>query len=209
MNYYKRMKPALFGINLFLALFVSLVSIARADGLIAVLEQVQGTIMIDHGDGYAIANAGDDIRPGDRILVLENSRGKLVNGDCVLNLSNNSIHTIRQQSPCQVSGRSVKYIGPLYAAAIGIVKPETKPEEIEKPPQAATPDTAATPDAAATTDTDEQEKVVEQTPTDTTKSGAAAKGPSPKAIAIGVGIAAALAAIGGGGGGGNASTPDH
>ena len=203
MNHIKKMKTTLLGINLFLALFVSMASIARADSLIAELEQVQGTIMIDHGDGYAIANAGDDVRPGDRILVLENSRGKLVNGDCVLNLSDNSIHTIRQQSLCQVSGRTVKYIGPLYAAAIGIVKPETKPEEIEKPPQ------AATPDAAATTDTDEQEKVVEQTPKDTTKSGVAAKGLSPKAIAIGAGIAAALAAIGGGGGGGNASTPAH
>jgi len=170
---------------------------------VATLEHLQGMIMIDRGDGYAIANTGDVIHPGDRVLVMEGSAGRVVDGDCVLHLGDNSLHTVGNQYPCRESGHSVKYIGPLYAAAIGIVKPKTRTEEIEKPPE------PSTPDATTTSDTTGEGKVVEQAPDNKTKQGATAKGLSPRAIAIGAGIAAALAAIGGGGGGGNASTPDH
>jgi len=187
--------------NCLLAILLGLISTTevRAQAVVATLEQLHGMIMIDRGDGYAAANAGDAVYVGDRILVMEESAGSVINGSCALRLRNNSLYIVGQQDACQAENISKRQAGPLYAAAIGIVKPKTETEEIEKPPQSSQPETTA------------PDQTVRQTPAAETTSAATAKGISPKAIAIGAGIAAALAALGGGGGGGggNTSTPDH
>lgn len=179
---------------------------------VAVLDHVQGTVMIDRGDGFAIARDGDVVYQGDRVLVMQASTGKLINDRCSLQLDSNSLHTLRDQEPCQDDGHVVRPLGPLYAAAIGVIKPksepeEPEPEEIEKPPTASQPDTTQ-----STTSEQPGETAAMPPPSggETETASASAKRPSSNAILIGVGVAAALAAIGGGGGGsGNASTPDH
>lgn len=170
---------------------------AQAD--VATLGHLHGVVMINHGDGYAIAKDGDVIHTGDHILVMEESAVRVASGHCILHLSENSLRIIGPQGVCETEHLADRHVGPLYAAAIGVIKPKTEPEpeEIEKPPEAPPPGTA-TPD-----------KVVKKTPDEKTKSAATAGGISSRAIMIGAGVAAALAALGGGGGGGNASTPDH
>lgn len=196
-----KLRRVFFGFSCSLALCTSLFSVTdvSAGVMVATLKELQGVIMINRGDGFAIANSGDALNAGDRIMVMEESSASVANERCVILLEGNSVYIIEQQDPCLSDRHSSRYTGTLYAAAIGIIKPKTKTEEIEKPPVSSTSDTAVS------------DKVVKQTPEEKTKSEATAKGLSPRAIAIGAGVAAALAALGGGGGGGggNASTPDH
>lgn len=196
-----KLKRVFFGFSCSLALYTSLFSVTdvSAGAMAATLKESQGVIMINRGDGFAIANSGDALYIGDRIMVMEESSASVANERCVIRLESNSVYIIEQQDPCLSDRHSARYTGTLYAAAIGVIKPKTRTEEIEKPPTSSTSDTTVS------------DKDAKQPSEEKTTSGTAAKGLSPRAIAIGAGIAAALAALGGGGGGGggNASTPDH
>jgi len=168
---------------------------------VATLEKTLGMVMVDHGDGFAIATSGDVVGEGDRIMVMEDSSGDLVSGHCIAHLKSHSRNIIGSRGACRDNLLSAEYpgkfTGTLYAAAIGVVKPKTKTEDIEKPP------------VDTSTETAEPDQVAKQTTDDETKPDATQPKVSPRAIMIGVGVAAALALIGGGGGGGNAATPDH
>ena len=168
---------------------------------VATLAKTQGMVMIDRGDGFAIAASGDGVVEGDQILVMENSSGELVSGDCKVNLSSNARYHVGSQGAYQTGCHSDAFsgvsTGTLYAAAIGVVKPRTKADDIEKPPA----DTGT-----ETTDSTEPDQVANQTPDSQSAPDEAHPKISSQAIIIGAGVAAALALIAGGG---NSSTTSH
>ena len=187
-----------------LALSAGLLSFAAgyAAAPVATLRDIQGMVMVDHGNGFAMAISGDGVGVGDSILVMENSSGVLANGQCIAHLGGQTRYFVGSRGACRDDLASNaypgKFTGTLYAAAIGVVKPKTKTEDIEKPPVDTSTETAE-PDQGATQTTEEQ--------TGTEKK--AHPKVSSQAIMIGAGVAAALALIGGGGGGGNAATTNH
>ena len=54
----------------------------------AVLRQVQGIVLVDRGDGFAISRSGTHLQRGDRIITAEGASALMVVGksDCVVRL---------------------------------------------------------------------------------------------------------------------------
>lgn len=105
-----------------------------AKPLSASLKQIHGTVLIDKGTGYQRASAGTKIKPGHRVLLLENSSAAAVRGDgCVFRLMENTIFSLEpgQQQSCVQGGHLET--GTFVAQAIGFEEPATTVTDVPDP----------------------------------------------------------------------------
>ncbi|MCF6236971.1 MAG: hypothetical protein L3J70_11480 [Gammaproteobacteria bacterium] len=93
---------------------------------VGVLDEIQGTVMVDRGEGYSIAHRGEALQAGDRIVTMDASGAVLKHSDgCVARLAENSMVKMEQVSVCKNNNGSLKKSGPFVAAAIGVRPPPT------------------------------------------------------------------------------------
>jgi hypothetical protein len=86
----------------------------------AVIQEAEGSVMVNRGETYVAAQPGMALGAGDRVMVLDGARAKLTFADgCPLPLVANSIATVPPASPCTGAITDVKAYGPMYAQAVG------------------------------------------------------------------------------------------
>ncbi len=173
-------------------------------GEVAVLDEIQGTVMIDRGDGYSIAHRGETLQVGDRVVTMDASGAVLKHSDgCIAQLAENSMVKMEQVSVCKSNNGLLQKSGPFVAAAIG-VRPSRK--------NTAT-DAAKEPILEGAEATAYEEPVVSEAAAAASESvgvvssgsaGVLAGVSTGTMIAIGAGAAAILAAVAGG-----SSASDH
>ncbi len=171
---------------------------------VAVLDEIQGTVMIDRGEGYSIAHRGEALQEGDRVVTMDASGAVLKHNDgCIAQLAENSMVKMEQVSVCKSNNGSLKKSGPFVAAAIG-VRPS---------PNTTATDYPAEPIFESAEEMAVEEPVLSEVVTTTESTGAVASSgtgmlagvSTGTMIAIGAGAAALLAVVAGGGGGSSAT----
>lgn len=179
------------------------------------LKQIQGTVLVNHGKGYSMAQLDMELKEGDRVLTMDGARAVIVQADgCIVKLTDNVVFTLKLPSACQSGTKSVKKIGPYYARAIGaeavtdvvpsdIEPSEPEPDEIQNQQQPA--DEAVAEETTSSADAGEEkapEEVVEAEGTSIFD-----KYSTTQIVVTGVAVGLGLAVIAGsgGGGGGNGS----
>ncbi len=102
---------------------------------VGVLDEIQGTVMIDRGDGYSIAHRGESLQEGDRVVTMDASGAVLKHRDgCVAQLAENSMVRMGEVSVCKNDNGSLKKSGPFVAAAIGVRPPPTTATDFSDEP---------------------------------------------------------------------------
>ncbi len=175
-------------------------------GDVAILDEIQGTVMIDRGEGYSIAHRGEVLQKGDRVVTMDASGAILKHNDgCIAQLAENSMVKMEHVSVCKSNNGSLKKSGPFVAAAIG-VRPSKKiptAKDSSSEPIFEGAEQSAFEEPAVGTAT---ESAGAGAVTAATNAGVLAGVSTSTMIAIGVGAAAVLAAVAGGGG---SSTTNH
>jgi hypothetical protein len=96
----------------------------------AFLVQVRGKVLINHGQGFDVAEAQMPVRVGDRILVSEKSLAEVYYPaqECSITYTAPSVVVIRKSSPCSMGGKSARTnsvlgqsVGAAYAPSQSIV----------------------------------------------------------------------------------------
>lgn len=91
---------------------------ALADEPIALLDQIQGTVLTNQGKDLVTARPGMQLYPGDHILVMEGAKAAVVYQDqCVLDLGSNSLLTLGSAKECTLNTAQVQTVGIQYAQA--------------------------------------------------------------------------------------------
>lgn len=109
------------------------------------LRQLRGTVIVDRGSAYTIAEPGMMLSPGDRLLILEKSAVAVTQDDCVARLAENSVFLITEESVC-AAGKNGVAPQLLYAQAIGAdPKSNSVNDAISAGAIGAEPDPSATP----------------------------------------------------------------
>ena len=101
---------------------------------VGVLDNIQGTVMVDRGEGYSIAHRGEALQAGDRVITMDASGAVLKHSDgCVARLAENSMVKMERVSVCKSNHGSLQKSGPFVAAAIGVrPPPETATDSLEE-----------------------------------------------------------------------------
>lgn len=87
--------------------------------LLASLDDVNGKVLVNKGKGFVSAKPGMEVRPGDRIVTLDNASAKVVfNSGCVTNLKENSVLGMDGKG-CDTKPLSSRSNDIVLAAAIG------------------------------------------------------------------------------------------
>ncbi len=82
------------------------------------LVEVSGRVMLDNGEGYRLVASGTAVAEGDRVVVLDQARARLIDeGGCLTDLKANSIFIVDLAVPCEQ--RSARIRGPFLVQAIG------------------------------------------------------------------------------------------
>lgn len=87
--------------------------------LLASLGDINGKVLVNKGKGFVSAKPGMDVRPGDRIVTLDNASAKVVfNNGCVTSLKENSVLGVDGKG-CDTKPLSSRSKDIVLAAAIG------------------------------------------------------------------------------------------
>jgi len=74
------------------AFFMSGVAVAADRVVVATLGEVNGKVLVNTGNGYAVAKPGMSIAQGDRLIALDSSSAKIVYADgCITDLKENNL----------------------------------------------------------------------------------------------------------------------
>jgi len=124
-----------------LLMVLGLPILGNASEGVVVVKQIQGIVLVDHGDGFSITGAGAELRIGDRVMTAEGASVLLVveTQGCRIRLVQNRMVTIQSLTDCEQLASREHYTGPRYAAAIGVFKPKPEPEPANEPQPAETP----------------------------------------------------------------------
>lgn len=77
---------------LMVALLMSGVAVAADRIVVATLGEVNGKVLVNTGNGYAVAKPGMSIAQGDRLIALDSSSAKIVYADgCITDLKENNL----------------------------------------------------------------------------------------------------------------------
>jgi len=75
---------------------------AGADESVALLQQIQGSVLVNTGGDYRKASEGMNLFVGDRVMTLERSSMVLVHNDgCVSQIGENQIVSVAKDSTCE------------------------------------------------------------------------------------------------------------
>lgn len=167
---------------------------------VAILDEIQGTVMIDRGEGYSIAHRGETLQKGDRVVTMDASGAILKHSDgCIAQLAENSMVKMEQISVCKSNKGSLMKNGPFVAVALGVRSSknskatDTSIEPIFEGAEQSAFEEPVTAEGVATATTNAGGGVLAGVSTGTM-------------VAIGIGAAAVLAAVAGGG---SSSTTNH
>lgn len=87
---------------------------------VATLSKSDGVVMVNAGERFVNASAGQQLRPGDRVMVLAGAEAEVTFADaCVMPLGQNTIAVVPEQSTCAGAVADVRSYGPQYAQAVG------------------------------------------------------------------------------------------
>jgi len=172
-------------------------SVSKPEPLNALLKQIVGVVLINHGKGYSMAHLDMPLMPGDRVLTMDGASAVIVqNNGCVVKLKDNSIFMLKLPSECQAGKKSIRPIGPYYARAIGSeaisdVSPNVPAEALEEPVI----------DPASSVETSDAIEVIDSGAEVISEGGSFLSGFSTTQIVVtGVAVGLGLAVAGGGGG---------
>lgn len=71
---------------------------------VATLDKAQGTVMVDHGKGFASSKASARLNEGDRVITLDGSAAEIVfNDGCRAQLKANNMMTIALNPGCKAA----------------------------------------------------------------------------------------------------------
>jgi hypothetical protein len=91
------------------ALTFSAVTAAFAASPVATLDLVTGKVMVSQGEGFAVADAGLSLQPGDRIMVGEGAQADIAFGACAVTVAAQSLFVVPEKAPCK-KGESLAYV---------------------------------------------------------------------------------------------------
>jgi hypothetical protein len=116
------MSKVLLGTLLGLGFAVSAAAQAQAPDYIATLKKIEGDgkVMVNAGEEFAPATEGMRLKPGDRILVQDDSEAKIQYDDeCQDEAEENQIMTVPAKSPCAGGVPVVQNLNPAGTGAVG------------------------------------------------------------------------------------------
>ena len=97
-----------------------------AEAPVATLAQSEGTVLVNQGETFVTAEAGQALNAGDRLLVMAGSEAALAFADgCALPVAGGSLLEVPEASPCAGASVNLQKVQPLVAQA------ETESEEGE------------------------------------------------------------------------------
>lgn len=92
--------------------------------VLAALDDVSGKVLINKGKGFVSAKSGMEVRPGDRIIALDNASAKIVYNDgCATDLKENNLLAIDGKG-CGSKPVNSRSNHLMLAQAIGGAEPE-------------------------------------------------------------------------------------
>lgn len=140
---------------------------------VVVVKQIQGIVLVDHGDGFSITGTGAELRSGDRVMTAEGASALLVveTQGCRMRLAQNRMIAIQSPTDCEQLASREQHSGPRYAAAIGVFKTKPEPENEPQPAETQPEQPAATPAPAEPNEPAPQEAATESSPSPEQPSG--------------------------------------
>lgn len=82
--------------------------------------EVQGSVQVNTGNGFAPLREGQVLQPGDRVMVMGNSEATLTFSDgCKLEVEEETIVTVPEKSTCAGGIATVQTIAPASTGAVG------------------------------------------------------------------------------------------
>lgn len=106
-------KPALVSALLMLAL-----PAFAAEPPLATLDRVEGTVLVNQGEAFVTAQAGQALATGDRLLVMAGGEAGLTFADgCALPVAGGSLLEVPAASPCAGATVKLQRVEPLVAQA--------------------------------------------------------------------------------------------
>jgi hypothetical protein len=97
---------------LVLAGTLSTLGVTQAEELFARLSEVTGYALIQRGKEHLRTTSATDLRPGDKIIVTENSQAKVVQGSCTFSLPAGSVYTVKAFPDCRAAKASIARVEP-------------------------------------------------------------------------------------------------
>jgi len=112
---YKLITATVFGLGM------SLAAVAQdAPAPTTTLTQVEGRVSVNQGDGFAPAQEGMRLKPGDRVMVQEGGEAALTFDDeCRMEVTENKLMTVPGRSTCAGGVAAIQPLQPAGGAAIG------------------------------------------------------------------------------------------
>ena len=87
---------------------------------VATLSEIKGRVLVNQGDEFKPATKGMQLRPGDRIMVQDDSSASLTyNDECRSQIEENKIYTVPDRSSCAGGTPLVQELNPAGGNAIG------------------------------------------------------------------------------------------
>ena len=88
-----------------------LATAAQAEG-VAQLTGLTGTVLVNAGEGFIAAGGADPImlKPGDRVLLKEDSTATVTYAECSFALAKPALFTVSKTAPCAKAGEGVNII---------------------------------------------------------------------------------------------------
>lgn len=83
-------------------------------------DDVKGSVQVNHGDGFVPLRENEVLKPGDRVMAMDNSEADLKFSDgCELEVDEETIVTIPEKSTCAGGVAVVQNIAPGGTGAVG------------------------------------------------------------------------------------------
>ena len=90
------------------------------EGFTATITDTDGKVLVNQGEGFAPATEGQRLKPGDRVMAQKGADADIKFDDqCPLDVSQNTIVTIPEKSPCAGGVPLVQELNPAGSGAIG------------------------------------------------------------------------------------------
>ena len=105
------------------ASFIPSTAVSAAD-----LKSISGRVTVNTGGGFTTATGPTGLRPGDRVMVGQNSSARVEYDDhCIVKVLPGAVYTVKRQSPCRDGAGRLLHaghtkemiVGGLVAAGIG------------------------------------------------------------------------------------------
>jgi hypothetical protein len=90
------------------------------DNMVATITKVEGKVLVNSGDGFVPATEGMRLKPGDRVMLQDDSEAGLkFDDECSRDLGENRIVTVGGKSPCAGGALAEQGLEPTDGGAIG------------------------------------------------------------------------------------------